>query len=156
MDSPHPPLLWSKHIPSQRVYLDPCGGGSWPTTRMAQLQLPPIPQQLYPWDRQLTGSVEWLLLLLLPLLSLLPWDWDVFVSGVEVARPVGKTPSKSILEMDIWVLAVACKETSGVLHFEKDTQNLRKAFRCQQEKLPGAQIGSQEKVKALIRFELLK
>jgi hypothetical protein len=58
--------------------------------------------------------------------------------------------------MDIWVLAVACKEKSGVLHFEIDMQNLRKAFHCQQEKLPGAQIGSQEKVKALIRFELLK
>jgi hypothetical protein len=58
--------------------------------------------------------------------------------------------------MDIWVLAVACKETSGVLHFEKDTHNLRKVFRYQQEKLPGAQIGSQEKVKTLIRFELLK
>jgi len=56
--------------------------------------------------------------------------------------------------MDIRVLAVACKETSGVLHIEKDMQILRKAFKCQT--LPGAQIGSQEKVKALIRFELLK
>ena len=120
MDSPHPPLLWSKHIPSQRVYLDPCGGGSWPTTRMAQLQLPPIPQQLYPWDRQLTGSVEWLLLLLLPLLSLLPWDWDVFVSGVEVARPVGTTPSKSMVDgtvcLSIPLVVLRCQHSARGLH----------------------------------------
>jgi hypothetical protein len=66
------------------------------------------------------GSVEWLLLLLLPLLSLLPWDWDVFVSGVEVARPVGTTPSKSMVDgivcLSIPLVVLRCQHSTRGLH----------------------------------------